>query len=293
MEDVYWKFANERLRIYKRSLLPNRPQFLTKDPILHLHRFTNAYRAADRVSQKLISIQYENPDDDPKQLFFKTLLFKLFNKLETWDLITASVDPHTRNIPAIRKLLKDKAKIYSAAYIQASPGPAGQSKADAHLDLLQELIDNKFYTTIARAKSLQEVYNLLKTIRSFGDFLAFQYTIDLNYSTLVNFSEHDFVVPGPGCIDGVSKIFPGMDPRVAIRRMTDKAPARMNDDLFGRELHPIDCQNLFCEISKYTRLSHPDIIGSSGRTTIKQKYHRRTEPLPLPVFPPKWNITVK
>ena len=40
-----------------------------------------------------------------------------------------------------------------------------------------------------------------------GDFLAFQYVIDLNYSPLINFSEMDFVVPGPGARSGFRKCF--------------------------------------------------------------------------------------
>ena len=35
-----------------------------------------------------------------------------------------------------------------------------------------------------------------------GDFLAYQYITDLNYSTLTNFTEMEFVVPGPGAKHG-------------------------------------------------------------------------------------------
>ena len=42
---------------------------------------------------------------------------------------------------------------------------------------------------------------------TFGSFLAYQYTIDLNYSNIINFSEMDFVVPGPGAKDGIRKCF--------------------------------------------------------------------------------------
>ena len=54
----------------------------------------------------------------------------------------------------------------------------------------------------------------------------------------------------------------------------------------------IDCQNLFCEISKYARVAHPDVMGVSGRTRIKQIY----KPLPSPHgvwFPPKWRLNDK
>jgi DNA invertase Pin-like site-specific DNA recombinase len=41
----------------------------------------------------------------------------------------------------------------------------------------------------------------------------------------------------------------------------------------------IDAQNLFCEISKYARVVHPDVAGTSGRTRIKQRFHANPEPL--------------
>lgn len=290
MEDVYWEFARERLKMYRRRLKGKTP--VTDDPILSQYRFTNAYRASDRVSQKLIEIQYDpSYSYKGREVIFRTLLFKLFNKLETWELIVQNVQPHSKNLPEIRKLLDGKKGLYSAAYIQASPAGTGVQKALAHLDLLQEMIDENFHKKLKLAGSLGELYRLLLGVRSFGSFLAFQYAIDLNYSDLWEFDENSFVVPGPGALDGISKILPGMDPVKAIQYMTDRAPDMMEGKtLFGRQLHLIDCQNLFCEISKYTRVSHPTILGSSGRTTIKQIYHPRNEPLPKPRFPPFWEL---
>jgi hypothetical protein len=59
--------------------------------------------------------------------------------------------------------------------------------------------------------------------------------------------------------------------------------------LWGRRLQLIDCQNLFCEISKYARVAHPEVAGVSGRTRIKQIF--RPESAHHGVwFPPKWGI---
>lgn len=60
-------------------------------------------------------------------------------------------------------------------------------------------------------------------------------------------------------------------------------------DLWGRKLQLIDCQNLFCEVDKYARVKHPEASGLSGRTRIKQRY--RTTPTPIAYwYPPKWGI---
>ena len=44
-------------------------------------------------------------------------------------------------------------------------------------------------------------------IRPIGDFLAYQFATDLNYGNLTDFSEMEFVVPGPGALDGIRKCF--------------------------------------------------------------------------------------
>ncbi len=291
MEKVYWRFARRRLKLYFKRL---EGPATASDPILAKYRFTNAYRASDRVSQKLIEIQYDDRyEDSAKEVFFRTMLFKLFNKLETWELITASCDPHSSNIKWISDLLEGRSGLYSAAYIQASPAGKGVPKARAHLELIGEMLEAKVHRAVKRARSLEQVFEIMKEVRSFGNFLAYQYAIDLNYSSIVDFDENDFVVPGPGALDGISKIMPGVDPVRAIRRMTKRAPDNMRGlTLFGRQLHLIDCQNLFCEISKYTRVSHPDIAGVSGRTTIKQEYRPIQAPMPKPFFPPKWELKV-
>ena len=59
--------------------------------------------------------------------------------------------------------------------------------------------------------------------------------------------------------------------------------------LWGRKLQLIDCQNLFCEVDKYSRIKHPEISGISGRTRIKQKYSVNTEQISY-WYPPKWKI---
>ncbi|MET0181623.1 MAG: nucleotide kinase domain-containing protein, partial [Caulobacterales bacterium] len=60
--------------------------------------------------------------------------------------------------------------------------------------------------------------------------------------------------------------------------------------LYGRPLQPIDCQNLFCEISKYARVAYPAHAGVLGRTRIKQNFVQKLEPVPVPMFPPHWKM---
>ncbi len=62
--------------------------------------------------------------------------------------------------------------------------------------------------------------------------------------------------------------------------------------LWGRRLQLIDCQNLFCEVDKYSRVRHPEVAGLSGRLRIKQRLSAKQN-LPSPWYPPKWGLNEK
>ena len=92
--DSYWRFAAERQHVFFRRLKRLPPPW-TDDPILQTYKFTNAYRASDRVSQYLIRrvIYRDDLPDDPAEVVFRVLLFKLFNRIETWELLEKAVGP--------------------------------------------------------------------------------------------------------------------------------------------------------------------------------------------------------
>ena len=75
--ESYWRFAVERQELFFRKL-EGLPAPWTTDAILAKHKFTNAYRASDRVSQYLIRHVIYEADQSTEELFFRTILFKLF-----------------------------------------------------------------------------------------------------------------------------------------------------------------------------------------------------------------------
>lgn len=307
--DSYWRFAAERMAIYyKRLVDPIGPW--TADPILRSYRFTNAYRVADRVSQYLIrEVQYRGDRSQaPAEVFFRSILFKLFNKIETWELIEHSlgtVSWQATDLNSISRILHEAsrhgARIYNAAYIMPSPAFGFGRKHENHLALLAKMMEDGLPAQLTRARSLADAYRLILAYPGLGRFLAFQYAIDLNYSSLLSFDEAEFVVAGPGALDGISKCFADVADLTAediVYQMVDRQQQEFRrlgltfEGLFGRPLQPIDCQNIFCEISKYARVAHPDIPGVSGRTRIKQQYRQHQASSPDPYFPPKWGLQV-
>lgn len=303
--DTYWRFAAERQEVFFRRI--EQPMGLwTKDPILTQYKFTNAYRASDRVSQYLIRhVIYEGPQS-AREVFFRTLLFKLFNRIDTWRLLRRSFGEirladyrFDRYDRVLTSAMEGGARIYSAAYIMPAASQfEGPRKHATHLRLLEHMIEQKAPERMAAAKTMREAFEVLRGFPMMGDFLAYQFTIDINYSTIMNFDENEFVVPGPGARDGIRKCFKtlgGLSEADVIRLVTDRQELEFERlgirfrSLWGRRLHLIDCQNLFCETDKYARVAHPEAIGLTGRTRIKQAYSPLIEPIDF-WYPPKWGI---
>ncbi len=302
--DTYWRFAAKRQDAFMRRVT-GAPQPWTDDPILAEHRFTNAYRAADRVSQYLIRHVLYEGEQQEQEVFFRALLFKFFNRIETWEELVEKLGMPTwgsfefeRTARVMDSMLARGETIYSAAYIMPSPDFGSPRKHRNHLRLLEHMMRDGAPQRVAGAKSLQRVFEILRSYPSLGDFLAFQFTIDLNYSRLIDFSEMDFVVAGPGARDGIRKCFAdtaGLSDAEVIRAVAERAGEEFRrlglsfQELWGRPLQLIDCQNLFCEVDKYARVAHPEVKGESGRTRIKQRFTARPDPLPQ-WYPPKWKV---
>lgn len=313
--DTYWEFAVKRQNIFF-NRMENKIFPWTDDEILKKFKFTNAYRASDRVSQYLIrNVIYREEDYTPEDVCFRILLFKLFNKVETWEYLEnnlGEISIKTYNFERYNRLLMQKIenneRIYSAAYIM----PSGKScfgfdkKHQNNLKLLEHMMRTKLSKKIAKAKSLKELYEILLSYPTLGSFLAFQFAIDINYSELCDFSEMSFVVAGPGAKNGILKCFgnlKGFKYEDIIKYVSERQEEEFDKrnlefkSLFGRRLQLIDCQNLFCETDKYARVAYPEICGLNDRRRIKQQYVNRNLETIDYFYPPKWgvndNITIQ
>ncbi len=309
--ESYWRFAAERQAVFFRRAHGQIGPW-TDNPVLGVYKFTNAYRAADRVSQYLIRhvIYRDDLPTSPREIFFRILLFKLFNKIETWELLERSLGPITFEDyrfaaydAVFSRAMQAGRRIYSAAYIMP-PGSRSfgrSAKHQNHLLLLESMMTNRLPERLAQTPTMQDGFEKLRAYPTIGDFLAYQFITDINYSELTDFSEMDFVVPGPGARDGLRKCFVdpgGLNEPELIRLMADLQEQEFErlgldfQSLWGRRLQLIDCQNLFCEVDKYARVAHPSVSGRTGRVRIKQKFEPRPEPIQL-FFPPKWKLNDK
>ena len=307
--ELLWRFAADRQRVFRARLSGNYDPSGV-DPVIRKYKFTNAYRASDRTSQYLIrNVIYDGQDRAFRDEFARILLFKVFNKIETWQSLerrcgqlNADAICDWQLSEALHEIKASGKPIYSAAYIMPCPRNFGYSaKHENHIHLLRMMIDEKADEKIQDAGSMEAAYKVLLAYPSIGPFLAYQYLIDLNYSAQLDFSEQEFVVAGPGAKDGLHLSFSDsqdLSESDLIKWTMEQQDRAFEEglidfqDLWSRPLQLIDCQNLYCEIGKYVRAAMPGVKIRSGRKKIKQLYRAKSSKVTA-WYPPKWGINAK
>lgn len=307
----YFYFIQERMNIFWKRFDGSQSNF-TKDKILAQHKFTNVYRAQDRVSQYLINsvIYNQNESFNEQDTLLRILVFKIFNNIATWEFLekkTGTIKITNFNTNLISKLLKERIieqPIFSAAYMMTGSHQKYNMYSSKHEKWLkmveQEFLKEKRIDKIIKADSLESIFNILSECSFLGGFLAYQYTIDFNYSEVIDFDENTFVKAGIGSIRGIKKCFPDLGKysfEDCIRytqdnfsKFQDKYGFNNFKNLFEREPKLIDLQNCFCETDKYLRAKMPELMVDNTR--IKQKFTQPKAPINF-LFPPKWGINDK
>ena len=155
---------------------------------------------------------------------------------------------------------------------------------------------------LLKAKDQQEAFDIIKSIRGFADFLAYQVFVDLSYIPDFPFSENEFVVAGPGCKRGLDYIFldkDGMTYEECIFwlrnhinggfeggyslfnnselddvcdshgwKIVEYKPNKLFEDLpeYDRCMNVMSIENCMCELSKYIKA-----VDGTGRPRNKYK----------------------
>jgi len=306
--DLYWQFAARRQEAFY-ARFQGLPQPWSDDPILQTYKFCNVYRAADRVSQYMIREVACRPSPaDRADRLFQIIAFRTFSKIETWDGVIARLGqpPTIEDLrsgsfeAALTDVRAELGGLYTGAFILCATKAFGFSeKHRNHVALFRSMfLKHGLADTLANAPSLEAVVRALEVFPLTGPFMAYQIAIDLNYSDLFPFDEDDYTQAGPGALRGLNKVFTdlGTYSRAdAIQSMVDVQEREFSrrglqfGGLWGRPMHAIDCQGLFCEVDKYCREAVPQLV--SNRTRIKTRFSPSNDPLAY-TFPPKWKLVV-
>ncbi len=303
----YFYFIQERMNMFWRKF--DNSKILTEDPILQEYKFTNVYRACDRVSQYLIRnvISKDSTKYSAEDMLLRILVFKVFNRINTWEYLeeVSPISLASFDVKELSQLLTKRQKsmpIFSNAYMMTGSHSKYVHLSTKHQVWLQmiedEFISEHGFSKILNSCSMLDVYNLLRTYPLIGDFLAYQYTIDFNYSSYLNFDENSFVKAGIGAVRGIKKCFVsyGKSYEDAIRYTYDHFEELQQRygytdfrPLPGREPKLIDLQNCFCETDKYLRAAMPELKVENVR--IKQRYKSTAKNIDF-YFPVDWDVSL-
>ena len=172
--ETYWHFAAKRQELFFNKALGLSSPW-TEDTILQTYKFTNAYRASDRVSQYLIRHVIYTGSQETEEVFFRTILFKIFNRIETWELMSEAVGgitwhdyKHSAYEKVLSRAMAKGKSIYSAAYMM----PSGSSQFGSprkhinHLRLLESMMKEDLPEKILQEeqKLILFLINLMRTL---------------------------------------------------------------------------------------------------------------------------------
>jgi hypothetical protein len=240
---------------------------------------------------------------------FRIVAFRTFSQPQTWDGLTCRLGhpPTLEDLAsgeferALDDIKMERGGLYTGAFILCATKAFGfDEKHRNHVGLFKQMfLKGMAAEHILNATSFEQIVRFLETFPLTGPFMSYQIAIDLNYSDLINFDEDDYSQAGPGALRGLKKAFIDLgdySPGDVIRWMVDRQDTEFKrlelpfSGLWGRPLHAIDCQGLFCELDKYCREAAPELL--SARSRIKARFTPSPEPLPL-FFPPKWGLNGK
>ncbi|KAH9852142.1 hypothetical protein C2E23DRAFT_886012 [Lenzites betulinus] len=278
--DTFFVFVAERHRIQQRRLL-GEPQPWTTDAILAAYPFTNVFRVYDRVTQYILHNVIERGDQSLREQCFRVMLFRSFNKMETWELLTARFGELTWrdfDVNAYDEVLLAEQQanpLYGHAYIIPSPKLGGRANASNHLRLIQLMMEEDLPGELQKLHHLKDAHGRIALFPSMGDFMALQLLLDLNMTAHFNYPEDEWVALGPGSQACLLKIF---GPAVrgfeldALRYLhrtqhAHFARLRVRPDCIPRVpgrahgLSMVDLEHALCECEKYSRAFHPSIVG--------------------------------
>jgi len=281
-----YNFIKRRYVIHLRKDVLKKDPPWTTDQVLRDFRFTNIRREHDKESKWVIEHIANNPELSYEDKLLNVILFRLYNKHETAELIsmpfkfsqTPDWNPEWYRSLFEAALVEDPKRVFFTAAFHTVgmkntlKRVTGESYAPMRiLKFIKILINEGLVDDIKACVNQQEVYQTLTDYNGIGRFLAYQFYVDMTYIAEFPFSENEFTVAGPGCVMGLNYLFEnrdGMSYEECLFWLRDNL-----DRLFVEELgkdwdakrvfwdlpeedrcfNVMSLENCFCELSKYIR----------------------------------------
>jgi hypothetical protein len=284
--DLFWKYIIERYNIFlKKNKGDNYPW--TYDPILLEWKFTNVFRDTDPGTLYLINEIIPRFNDDFNNLLFNVIIYRIYNKIETSEYIGMQNlnDFDADNIEKkLREIVNNNNKVFTNAFIVPSYRfiCKDKDKIGRSCVLLEKIKNNLSQTCqkILNGQNSESTYKEILKLPGIGKFLSYQICVDLGYWNTELFDENKFVIAGPGCVNGLNRLFldkKKLSDEDCIQYLVDiqKLGFEKNNielktffkDRKEPYLNLMAMENCLCEISKYLKIYYKE-----GRARNKYKF---------------------
>lgn len=284
----HWNWIRERYAIHVNKDILRRPAPWTQDPILQQVKFCNLFREDDRQSRNLIEHIANRTEYSLKDRCFNIILFRLWNKLESFERATGgkllkfplSAADYATVQANIARCMEEEPDYawYSAAYNTApirnwllNVHCGGKKDAPVYpvapLEFCKACLDDVLWSKLQAATQQDQVVAVLSEFPYVGGkFLTYQLFVDFTYCPDYHFTEHEYTVSGPGCIEGLNLLFVDRDGmthdealfwlRNNFQRLYGPLgydPATMFKYEPHKHINVMCLENTFCELGKMHR----------------------------------------
>lgn len=297
---LLYEFIRDRTEVYYNKEILKNPAPWTENPILREVKFTNVRREWDRQSRNLIKYICE-ADEDLKTRCFNIILFRLWNKLESWSMLEEGkllqFPLAQEKFDEYYELIKltDNHTWYSAAYNTSPVRNCHRTQLDrthekvpfypaSPLWFAKWYLNDDLWNQIIAAEDQFELFKVLQQFPFMGGpFLAYQLFVDFTYNKDFWFSENEFTVSGPGCSRGLDLLFDdrdGMTHEECLFWLRDNQLSVFREygydpnELFHflpeneRMINVMSFENLHCELSKYKKCADAIAAGEKPRGKV-------------------------
>jgi hypothetical protein len=231
--DDFFNFIYERHMIWRRRFIDKLPkEQWTNNAILKNYKYTNIYRELDRgtlwylknIAEPLLDLVNRNLVGENgifKRLIWETVLYRLCNRIETFervgipDLVTYNHDElHNEFWAKLHEIELDGKAVMTSAHLTC-PTTFGKTKVEGYIEAINDLHKklDTLVDDIRKCKTLEQVFNELKSIHCVGNFIAYEVLCDLMYTQSIGyngvpFKEDDWANVGPGAFEGIRLLYP-------------------------------------------------------------------------------------
>ena len=227
---LFFETMYERMLIWKRRFIDQRPRPWTDNKIFRESKFTNVYRELDRNSQWQIKNILLDESLSGVNLIWKMMVFRFFNNPETF--VKGMQEMGWRNgIPDwkdydedefasfIDRIRQSGENPYTTAYLINSQAAPGKSRDYCYTHLVIPTLHKnvpQLISVVRKAKTPEDIITYLKTMPAVADFIAHEFYQDFTYIPryrgieFMKFDQNDFTNVGPGASIGIRLIFPSL-----------------------------------------------------------------------------------